>query len=322
VPMKGFKPTRATGLPKSSKLAALAVVVALIVGFSIYAAFLATGHRRPVATSACAMPSSSRSSAPPRPGGYCQLVPAGRFASLPSDTQAAAAVHYSSWEPRPQNDAANHRVPSPRFTTAGVTGAYGLVHRRELFGRITGAFTGTTDEIIQWVAAKWGLPDELIRAQAVQESNWYQDLKDVREQPISGDGYGDFGSCNGRGSPSPSGYGKSGPSSFGLMQDKWCVFQNGAAGANHYGGWPWTELSTAYSIEQYAAYVRGCFEGWNQWLGTVGPIRTDYHAGDLWGCVGSWYSGYWYDNGPIKSTPYIESVRHLFEAKPWLRWAG
>ena len=37
-----------------------------------------------------------------------------------------------------------------------------------------GQFTGTTDEIFQWAACKWGLPDNLVRAIAVRESTWYQ----------------------------------------------------------------------------------------------------------------------------------------------------
>jgi hypothetical protein len=64
-----------------------------------------------------------------------------------------------------------------------------------VFGRVDGQFTGTTDEIIQWAAAKWGLPDNLIRAEAVVESYWYQDNRNSSGDPISGEGYGDFGSC-------------------------------------------------------------------------------------------------------------------------------
>lgn len=320
--MKALKAAQVAGPRKLLTLTLLTIGAVVIVGFGVRSAFLTPGHRRPVATPDCTIPSSSvRSSAPPKAGGYCQLVPPGQFATLPSDTEAAAAVHRSTWEPRPQNNAANHTVPPPTLRTTGPANAYGI-HQQQLFGRITGDFTGTTDEIIQWVAAKWGLPDDLLRAQAAWESNWYQDLKRPDGHPLSGNGYGDFGSCNGRGSPPPSGYGKSGPSSFGLMQDKWCVFQDDATPDDRYGGWPWTESSTAYSLEQYAAIIRGCFEGWNQRLGTVGPTRTGYHAGDLWGCVGSWYSGYWYDSGPTKSTPYINSVRLLYETKPWLTWAG
>ncbi len=33
---------------------------------------------------------------------------------------------------------------------------------------------GTTDEIIQWAACKWGLPDNFLRAEAYTESTWFQ----------------------------------------------------------------------------------------------------------------------------------------------------
>ena len=39
-----------------------------------------------------------------------------------------------------------------------------------LYGRVTGNFTGTTDEIIQWAACKWGIDEDIVRAQSVAES--------------------------------------------------------------------------------------------------------------------------------------------------------
>jgi hypothetical protein len=262
-------------------------------------------------TSPTASPSTSApattTSAPPS-GGYFSLVPAGKFSSLPTDAQAAAMVHRSSWEPRPQNATANHTVPPSTFTTAGYSG---MQNHAALFGRVTGNFTGTTDEIIQWAAAKWGLPDEVIRADAVDETNWYQNLKTSSGAPISGSGYGDFGSCSGQGSPPPSGYGTSGPSSFGLLQTKWCTLKDSSASG--YGGWPWTENSTAYELDLYASVIRGCYEGWDTWLG------GSYHAGDLWGCLGRWFSGQWYSSD---ANSYISRVQNFYNTKPWLTWKG
>ena len=40
--------------------------------------------------------------------------------------------------------------------------------------KVTGHFTGTTDEILQWAAAKWGVPDNMIRTVAFMESAWHQ----------------------------------------------------------------------------------------------------------------------------------------------------
>ncbi len=184
-----------------------------------------------------------------------------------------------------------------------------MEHRTEVFGRITGNFRGTTDEIIQWAAAKWGLPDEVIRAQAAAESGWYQGLKDASGKPVNQRGYGDFGDCGG--SPAPSDYGTDGPSSFGLMQVKWCSLKDASAWG--YDGWPWTEHSTAYAADTYAAVMRGCYEGWDSWLG------NGYHSGDLWGCVGRWYTGTWHDT---KANAYIADVQGTLNDKPWLKWAS
>ena len=43
-----------------------------------------------------------------------------------------------------------------------------------LYSRVTGNFTGTTDEIIQWASCKWGFDEDVIRAQTAKESWWFQ----------------------------------------------------------------------------------------------------------------------------------------------------
>ena len=226
----------------------------------------------------------------------------GSFPSLPSDAQAASLVHRSSWELRPDNYTANHTVPTAGFLTAGYSG---MQNHAQLFGRVTGNFTGTTDEIIQWAAAKWGLPDDLIRAEAVVKSSGYQNLKDGNGKPIANSGYGDFGSCGG--SPAPSGYGTTGPASFGITQIKWCAHKD--ASAPGYGTWPWSERSTAYNLDYFGAVMRGCVEGWDSWL------ANGYAAGDMWGCVGRWFAGEWHSTA---ANNYITTVKNAYNAKPWL----
>jgi autotransporter family porin len=213
-------------------------------------------------------------------------------------------VHRSTWEPRPQNDAANHTAAPPG---ARLDGYAGMVNGPAVFGRVTGNFTGTTDEIIQWAAAKWGLPDEVIRGEAVVESSWYQGLHDESGAPLDHRGFGDFGDCGG--SPPGAPYGPDGPSSFGLLQAKWCSLENQQT--NGTGGWPWTERSTAYAVDTYAAVVRGCYEGWDVWLG------GDYRAGDLWGCVGRWFAGDWHSS---TGDGYAARVQQAVAGKPWLSW--
>ena len=91
-----------------------------------------------------------------------------------------------------------------------------------MIDRIDGQFTGTTDEIIQWGACKWGFDEELVRAVAVAESTWYQSTN------------GDAGQ------------------SFGLLQIKVTV---------HGGTWPWARDSTAFNVDYALAWRRLMFEG-------------------------------------------------------------
>ena len=68
---------------------------------------------------------------------------------LPDDAAAAAMVRRSAWEPRPENTVANHTVPPLDFRPPPYPG---LINGPQVFDRISGNFTGTTDEIIQWAA--------------------------------------------------------------------------------------------------------------------------------------------------------------------------
>src|SRR5262249_35985684 len=90
--------------------------------------------------------------------------------ALPSGSSCAHRVRRSPWEPRPQNDKAN-RTPGGRHVI--IEGASASFNSR--FGsRVDGNFTGSTNEIIQWGACKWGFDEEITRARAVQESYWRQ----------------------------------------------------------------------------------------------------------------------------------------------------
>jgi autotransporter family porin len=101
----------------------------------------------------------ARSAPPPDPAppttGSGTLPPG---SALPSDAQCKAAVHAAP-EVRPQNVVTNAKAGSSVSAT---------------YPRATGSFTGTTDEIIQWVACKWGIDADVVRAQAAKESFWTQ----------------------------------------------------------------------------------------------------------------------------------------------------
>lgn len=216
--------------------------------------------------------------------------------ALPSDSDCAARVRQSSWEPRPDNATANQTLPTAAqqaqiqaasWTSAGMDGATSDAYLH----RVTGNFTGTTDEILQWVACKWGIDEDIARAQAAKESSWHQDYRgDYRQDsslcpPGTWDGSGCY-------------------QSYGLLQIKyhWVPFT-----------WPMSRNDTAFNADYAYAWWRNCYEGHVRFLHDLGG---GYGPGDLWGCVGFWYSGRWYDSG---AQTYIGLVQNNYNTKPWLQ---
>src|ERR1700704_96022 len=154
----------------------------------------------PTPTSAPAPTPARRptSSSPPPAAGYFALRPVGSWSSLPSDAQCAAQLHYSTWEPRPENAQQNSTTPAPGAMAAAFAtrprnqgGSYNPLWDSWLLRRVDGQFTGRTDEIFQWAACKWGLPDNVLRAPAVEESTWFQYLHCPTNASYGGGG----GSC-------------------------------------------------------------------------------------------------------------------------------
>src|SRR5438477_2196814 len=127
---------------------------------------------------------SAGEGSPPRPDGYFHLRARVRWSDLPGDQSCARRVHRSGWEPRPENRPENHTVPSARAVASAfairprsrVRETYRKRWDRWLLPRVDGDFTGTTDEVFQWAACKWGLADNMLRSIAVRESTWYQYL--------------------------------------------------------------------------------------------------------------------------------------------------
>jgi hypothetical protein len=274
------------------------------------------------------------SAAPPPPGGYFKLVSAGNWGSLPAGSTCKGRVHASSWEPRPDNTKRNHVMPDPAAVRAAfaarprvVDGAYEVRWDSWLLARVDGQFTGTTDEIFQWAACKWGLPDDLLRAIAVRESTWYQYLTYPSGRPVPDYGSGDvfaapsaaskvycqFVARQGYEYQQDQGAGIC-PKTFSIVgvmswQDPgWGVWPD-----NQNGTFPFNRDSTAFAVDYLASQLRGCYEGWESWLGQTGTRR--YGAGDLWGCVGAWYAGEWHS---AAADGYLEAVRQSMDSRPWL----
>ncbi len=242
-----------------------------------------TGTADPTATATAAADPTGTAD----PTATAAADPTGKFTTLPpgsplpSEGECAARVRQSSWEPRPDNYAANHtNVYAQGYR---LTGSY--LARSGYEGRVTGNFSGTTDEIIQWAACKWGFDEDTVRAQAVQESYWHQSQ---------------LGDCNSTTQPQTHGC-----SSVGILQVKGADIP-----PTHPGTWPYAYQSTAFNLDYALAVRRACFEGKETWLG------NGYHAGDTWGCIGRLFSGRWYDQGAVD---YIKSVQTHYTNKVWLK---
>lgn len=97
--------------------------------------------------------------------------------------------------------------------------------------------------------------------------------------------------------------------SYGLLQLKYYYFQS---------TWPMSRDDTAFNVEYVYGVIRTCFEGWTTYLGDRTPLSgyPHYHAGDIWGCIGRWYSGGWYDQGALD---YIQKVKSALADKDWLQ---
>jgi hypothetical protein len=229
-------------------------------------------------------------------------------AALPSGAECAAAVRSTpdpiSQELRPANAAANNTVPTPEelaeFHARPVKGTF--VPASD-FLLVNGQFTGTTDQILRWGACKWGVDEDVVRAEAVAESHWRQygtgDRTSNQSLCPPGDGFRgawDGSSCM---------------QSYGILQMKYMSF----------GGFPASKDSTAFNVDFRLAYQRACMNGDINYL----PHRIPpagypvYPNGStdemLWGCMGDWFSGSWFDPGARK---YIAEVKSDMSTQAWL----
>jgi hypothetical protein len=239
--------------------------------------------------------------ASPVVGSYFSLKPPGSI--LPSDAACAAAVAGDTFEPRPQNNVANHTTPRAPFLAsyraAVMNGESGANNTQLLL--VDGQFTGTTDRILKWGACKWGFDEDTVRAIAVSETHWKQDA------------VGDVG--NG--------------TSLGVLQAKTrdspstcksVAFSQDLTQINN----PDCQLhlSTAFAVDYVLALHRACFEGAIDYLKTRVPSAgyPTYPNGTIdqmnWGCVGQWYSGSWYDQAAIT---YIADVKANLANRTWAK---
>lgn len=257
-------------------------------------------------------PMPSGAAAPPRPSAVTSVAPGGAAASavavrltqpapppadnpssgrfstlpagslLPTDAACAAAVR-SAPELRPVNSTPNH---TRGVLSAGVAPA--------VAGQpVTGNFVGSTDEIIQWTACKWGVDEDLVRAQIAKESSWHMDA------------YGDAGTDQSACAPQFRG-GATCPQSIGLGQVRFGYHGSAFVNDNAIN-------SSAYNLDYTYSRWRACFEGYETWFNSF-ERGQNYAAGDEWGCIGAWFAGRWRTD---PANRYIAEVQEYLASRIW-----
>jgi autotransporter family porin len=237
-------------------------------------------------------------------------------ASLPGDATCAGEIPWER-EMVPGNSGANTTRPSSGQLDAYRANGFAA----DVFGgawayaRVDGQYTGTTDMIFRWAACKWGIDEDVVRAQATAEDwSW--------NQPQSGgDKRFSYSQCvNGR---------------FTSLWDyqcssccyqSWSIFQTKAL--YDWPTWPMLVNSTAFAADFHFASMRSCMDGElaPYFSGRSGHDGHTY-AGDiasgnlntvLWGCIGFHYSGDWYDGSSSSGALwYIGAVQTILSQKSW-----
>jgi hypothetical protein len=188
------------------------------------------------------------------------------------DRKAAKKVVKTAHEPRPGNVAANHTVPTKaqlQYFRANSDMPYAKY--------VDGRYKGTTDDIIEWAAYKWGLPEEVLRAVAVTESWW-------RESTVGDNG-----------------------DSFGLFQVR----------RPYHCCLPFMRDSTAFNADYYGGIIRAYYDGKQDWLNNPDIAQQNgkrYRPGDLWGSIGAWYSGRWRTEA---NKGYVAAIRKNLRNRTW-----
>lgn len=223
---------------------------------------------------------------------------------LPTGGQCESEVAQPRWEPRPENQQQNQTIPTPSQLQS--------FHAQPLnfeggppasdFARVNGDFRGTTDQILRWGACKWGLDEDLLRAIAINESGWKQATKGDYVTSRTDCQAGNWNGWDGAGCFQ----------SYGILQVK----------VQSYNAWPMARDSTAFNVDFTGSYLRACMNGdvKYHYRQTALPGYPEYGNATadqmLWGCVGGWFSGGWYDSGAVE---YISKIKPILAHRQWLK---
>lgn len=203
------------------------------------------------------------------------------------------------------------------------------------FQAVDGNFSGSTEDIMRWGACKWGIDEDIVRAQSWQESGWHQAT------------HGDW--------DAPAGCTPNLPVTSITPNGQFCVLQGlaGAAPGHQYDSWsiiqikvyyfwntwPMVAKSTPFAIDYRFAEMRACMNGdqfsyfksqdptsGTDYINAVNAAKTNptgpsSHTGwnnqqyITYGCIGTHFTGGWNPN--TDPGGYIASIINAMNTKPW-----
>jgi hypothetical protein len=208
---------------------------------------------------------------------------------------------------------------------------------------VDGQYTGTTEMIIRWAACKWGMDEDMIRAQATTEhGTWIQ-------WNAGGDERRSINQCQAGNNPDHNSTSLWGYLISNACYQSWSIWQTKVVYSSPNIGawttWPAINESTAFAADYRYASQRSCMNGdqsgffndkgtgaayladvanaknnpdaesphrfWNP-VSAAYATNLEYVA---FACMGSHYSGNWMDS---EARVYLNSVLTHWKKKDWL----
>lgn len=225
---------------------------------------------------------------------YFATEPVGTAGLPRSEAYCADNIILNKWEPTSHGNM-QYNIPRDDVPTNWTDSRFSwwnsfpnwLTKRAQVTGHFVDSdgSVPTTTELISFAACRWGVDEDLIRAVAVQESDWHQHF------------WGDR--CNQTDD-------SLGIGSYSIIQIK----NFNCSNEGDWGGFRRTYDSTPFALDFYGAAMRGCLDR-NFWYNYGTTVSTDT-SGMIRGCVGAWFSG---DFSPTST--YTNSVYQHLANRDW-----
>ncbi len=159
----------------------------------------------------------------------------------------------------------------------------------------------STDDLIQWAAHKWGIPENWLRAEYVLESQWSSWWRGD-ETAVSKQQYAKYPLlARIRGSHNVY-------QSLGITQERWDPKGDFGAGTE-----PLRWRSTSFNIDYQAAMVRFYYDNPANARAAWGD--HSYAPCHAWESIGAWFSSYPFNNSG--SQQYVNIVKHNLATDAW-----